>query len=140
MVLKLKTLTLILSLYIWQLRMGKIKWLTKATYVVSYNKPLTLKLVFNSIHLLYQYNYHDAYSIKDRNYVCLELKKNNPQSQPQSILTISESWELEAQVFCFFLCAPQIMVMVQSNFFALHYLCGAPHWTIKASGIIIPIF
>jgi len=62
--------------------MGKIKWLTKATHVVSYNKPLTLKLVFNSIHLLYQYNYHDAYSIKDRNYVCLELKKTTHSPSP----------------------------------------------------------
>ena len=74
---------------------------------------LTLKLMFNLIHLLYQYNCHDAYSIKDRNYVCLELKKKKqPQSQPQSILTISESLELKAQVFCFFfLCVPQTMVM-----------------------------
>ena len=59
--------------------------------------------MFNLIHLLYQYKHHDAYSIKDRNYACLELKKKKKQqqSQPQSILTIAESLELEAQVFCF---------------------------------------
>ena len=96
--------------------------------------------MFNLIHLLYQYNCHDAYSIKDRNYVCLELKKKQPQSQPQSILTISESLELKAQVFCFFPMCSSDNSYVQSNFFALHYVCGAPHWTIKASGIIIPIF
>ena len=29
---------------------------------------------------------------------------------------------------------------VQSNFLVLHYLCGAPHCTTKASGIIILVF